>query len=66
MMTKEEAQKYYDIVVGGSGLTVSELKADPRLAHILVHGFGFFPDDVDEDDFFELVLDTLDSTAPEK
>lgn len=60
-MTRHEAQHYFDMVVGGSGLTVKELKDDRRLAHIIVHGCGRFPDEVeDEDAFFDQILDMLD------
>ena len=65
-MTKEEAQKYFDAVVGKSGFSVKEIQDDPRLCHILAHGCGRFPDDVEnEDEFFETVLKVLsDSDEP--
>lgn len=60
-MTRQEAQYYFDNVVCDLGFTVKNLKDDPRLAHILVHGRGLFPDEVEDDDaFFKQILDILD------
>lgn len=59
-MTRQEAQYHFDNVVCDLGFTVKDLKDDPRLAHILVHGRGLFPDEVKDDDaFFAQVLDIL-------
>lgn len=66
-MTRQEAQYHFDNVVCDLGYTVKDLKDDLRLAHILVHGRGLFPDEVEDDDaFFNQVLDILDSTDEAK
>lgn len=61
-MTKEDAKRYYYAIVGNMPITTGELKADPRLRHMLIHYRGVIsdiPEGVDEDEYFEQILNTL-------
>lgn len=58
-MTTKEAERYYRAVVGGLQVTPEELLADERARHILAHNCGVFPEGVDEDVFFQEVLNTM-------
>ena len=58
-MSREEAMRCFARVVGDLPFTAEELIADPRAAHILVHGCGLFPPEVDEDNAFTEVLGIL-------
>ena len=62
-MNRDEALNYYRRITGYANASkedIKELRDDFRLSHILVHNCGIVPEGVDEDDFFEKVLDTLD------
>ena len=60
-MTQKDAKRYYDAIVGNLPKSIfDDLKTDLRLRHILIHNCGVVPEGVDEDDFFEEVLETLE------
>lgn len=61
-MTQDEAKEYFHAIVGNrpEGI-LNDLRTDMRLRHILIHNSGIVPEGQDEDDFFNEVLDTLDS-----
>lgn len=59
-MTREEAKLYYYAIVGNLPNSIlDDLRTDLRLRHILIHNSGVVPEGVDEDEFFEDVLETL-------